>query len=32
VLKTSGESFKNEMTKYEQESPEKFAHDVAHSH
>jgi len=32
VLKTSGESFKNDMTKYEQESAEKFAHDLEHAH
>lgn len=32
VLKTSGENYKNEMVKYEEESAEKFAHDVAHAH
>jgi len=32
VLKTSGESFKNDMTKYEQESAEKFSHDLEHAH
>jgi molybdopterin-containing oxidoreductase family membrane subunit len=32
VLKTSGESFKDKMTKYETEEADKFAHDVAHAH
>jgi molybdopterin-containing oxidoreductase family membrane subunit len=32
VLKTSGEGFKKDMTKYEQESAEKFAHDLEHAH
>jgi molybdopterin-containing oxidoreductase family membrane subunit len=32
ILKTSGENFKEKMEVYEEESAEKFAHDVAHTH
>jgi molybdopterin-containing oxidoreductase family membrane subunit len=32
ILKTSGESFKEKMDVYEEQSAEKFAHEVAHAH
>ncbi|HEY9258077.1 MAG TPA: hydrogenase, partial [Chitinophaga sp.] len=32
ILKTSGENYKEKMEVYEEESAEKFAHDVAHAH